>query len=71
MPFPEPLVNKALEDAPKSRKIKMIHIGGAACATYAAIRLQGLARNHKAAENIELQCYDKNPVHGGTWLENR
>ncbi len=59
MPFPGPLINQALEDAPKTKKIRIIHIGGAACATYAAIRVQGLARGHKAMENVELICYDK------------
>ena len=47
------------------QKVKIIHVGMGA---------SGLLFAHKAERflrNFELVCYEKNPVIGGTWYENR
>jgi len=46
------------------RKMRAIHIGMGASGIAAAILQQWYM------PDVELQCYEKNPIHGGTWYEN-
>ncbi|OQV00810.1 hypothetical protein CLAIMM_06258 [Cladophialophora immunda] len=45
--------------------IKIIHVGAGAAGMLAAYKAK------RMLENYELVCYEKNPVPGGTWWENR
>ncbi|KAF4343941.1 hypothetical protein FBEOM_2098 [Fusarium beomiforme] len=49
----------------KPRKLKIIHVGAGASGLLAAYKAERMLQNY------ELICYDKNPVIGGTWYENR
>ncbi|OAP58396.1 hypothetical protein AYL99_07486 [Fonsecaea erecta] len=51
------------QSAPKH--IKIIHVGAGAAGMLAAYKAR------RMLENYELVCYEKNPVPGGTWWENR
>ncbi|EXM21472.1 hypothetical protein RAB80_010040 [Fusarium oxysporum f. sp. vasinfectum] len=49
----------------KPRKLKIIHVGAGASGLLTAYKAERMLQNY------ELVCYDKNPVIGGTWYENR
>ncbi|RKL12923.1 putative sterigmatocystin biosynthesis monooxygenase stcW [Fusarium oxysporum] len=49
------------------RKLRVVCIGAGFSGIYMAIRLGA----QSALENLEFQCYEKNPSVGGTWFENR
>ncbi|EXL38935.1 hypothetical protein FOCG_18434 [Fusarium oxysporum f. sp. radicis-lycopersici 26381] len=49
----------------KPRKLKIIHVGAGASGLLTAYKAERMLQNY------DLVCYDKNPVIGGTWYENR
>ncbi|KLO96743.1 Uncharacterized protein LW93_10123 [Fusarium fujikuroi] len=49
----------------KPRKLRIIHVGAGASGLLTAYKAERMLQNY------ELVCYDKNPVIGGTWYENR
>ncbi|KAF5624805.1 sterigmatocystin biosynthesis monooxygenase stcW [Fusarium tjaetaba] len=49
----------------KPRKLRIIHVGAGASGLMTAYKAERMLQNY------ELVLYDKNPVIGGTWYENR
>ncbi|KAF5692407.1 monooxygenase [Fusarium denticulatum] len=49
----------------KPRKLRIIHVGAGASGLMTAYKAE------RTLQNYELVLYDKNPVIGGTWYENR